>query len=131
MKALLSKFIPFFSGIATFSLFGIGPTTIGFDLNDLAVWIFRSFVGLSIAVIAYFLKGMIDDNKEEDKKRDKRLEDCDDNYKDLIKVTAAHEVMYQIWLEDLANYTHPVEGNRKTDKIHRLIQSLAEVKKEP
>lgn len=129
MKAFLSKFIPFFAGVSAFSLIGMGPnSSVNFDLSDILVWIFRSFIALCIATIAYFLKGMMDERKAADDKRDKRLDECDDNYKDLIKVTAAHEVMYLIWIEDLANNNIPANGNRKTDQVRRLIQSLAEDK---
>jgi phosphate/sulfate permease len=126
MKSFLSKFIPFFAGFAAFSLFGLGPVeccSVNLDLTDILVWVFRSFIALAIAIIAYFLKGMIDDNKKEDDRRDKQLEF-------VVKLTTAHEVMYQIWLEDMVNSAHDLEnGTRKTDKVHRLIQSLAETNK--
>lgn len=121
----LSKFIPFFAGVTAFSLFGLGPSpnSVSFDVADILVWVFRSFIALVIAIIAYFLKGMIDDNKEDNKRRD-------DDLKLVVKLTGAHEVMYQIWLEDMVNNTHPESGTRKSDKLHRFVQSLAEVQKD-
>lgn len=117
MKTFLGKLIPFFAGVTSLGIMSAGTA----DPTDIFLWIFRGFTTLCIAVIAYFLKGMIDDSKKANEKRDDKLDT-------LTKLTVAHEVMYQYWLETLTDNFHPEDGRRKTDKIYKVIQSLAENK---
>lgn len=117
------KFFSFITGVSAFSFIGFTPTTIGVDISDILIWTFRTIGIAFIGIITYFLKGLIDDNKESNKRRDDKLDL-------LIKLTAAHEVMYRIWLDEMAEDSHPETGNRRSDKLYRLIQSVAEVQKD-
>lgn len=98
--------------------------------DGLPIWLWRAFVTILIGVIVWFVKKGIEDEKKANELRDKKITRCDEKYETLVKLTASHEVMYQLWLEELANNPHPIEGTRKTDKIHRLISQIAEAKKE-
>lgn len=117
MNAFVSKLFPFIAGICSIAL-------IAADVGDgsQVLWLFRTVLAVAVAIIAWFLKRMVDDSKIENDKRDAKLES-------LLRVTTAHEVMYQFWLEELAGEIHPIDGQRKTDKLHKLIVSLAELQR--
>lgn len=87
------------------------------------VWIWRAFVSILIVIVGYFLKKLLDESKEQNKNRDKKIED-------LVKLTAAHEVMYELWIDNLSDELHPEGGRRKTDKVAHIIQQLAERNKQ-
>lgn len=92
--------------------------------DDIPLWLWRAFVSLCILIIAWFLKRDIDAAKDANKSRDTKIEK-------LIVVTAAHEVMYELWLEEIASGGgHFPHGTRKTDQLHRMITQIAEAKKE-
>lgn len=102
------------------------------SVDDQAViWVVRGFITLCIALITFFIKNMYDSYKEETKRRDEKLLNLQAKYENLIKITAAHEVMYELWLENLASENlHPGDGERKTDQLHRIIERIALTKTE-
>lgn len=123
LQFLTSKILPIYA-----TLTGVAMIADGSPTDGMVIWAFRGFVGLCLAVIAYFLKRMVDDSRAADRERDRKIDALEVNYIEMIKVTAAHEVMYEFWLENLTN-NHPEDGTRKTDQLHRVIQRLAEEKK--
>lgn len=94
--------------------------------DDLVMWAFRGFISLTIAIIAYFLKKMYDDYQKEKEAKERRIAQLEGKYEAILRVTAAHEVMYEYWLESLVDNPHPEYGHRKTDKLHDVIKKLAE-----
>lgn len=110
---------------------GIGFASLLVDnsADGLPIWLWRGSVSILIGIIIWFIKRALDAEKEANDLRDKKLTLCDEKYTELVKVTAAHEVMYQIWLEELADSDpHPIGGTRKTDMLHKLITHIAEAK---
>jgi hypothetical protein len=120
------------NGLLASSIGGISFLTIlqSTDATDgIPLWLWRAFVSICIAIIGILLKRMLDEAKDENEKRDERLDNCDKKYTDLVKITAAHEVMYEYWIDTLAGDIHPDDGRRKTDKLDRVIQSIARNRK--
>lgn len=119
---------PFLIAIST--IFSSVSLLIDTSADGLPIWVWRAFVTACIGVIIWFVKRALDDAKEANTGRDKRITECDEKYARLLTITAAHEVMYELWLEELASGGgHPEFGTRKTDQLHRIIQSLAGEKK--
>jgi hypothetical protein len=92
--------------------------------------LWRAFISLCIAIIGILLKRMLDEAKEENEKRDKHLIKHDTEVEKLIKITGAHEVMYEFWLDNLIDESPiPEGGRRKTDRLARILQKLSEERK--
>ena len=110
-----SKIIPVSGGIAAVTV-----ALDGAPGESETIWIIRGFISLCLAIIAYIVKKMIDDYSKAMIARDAKISD-------LTKVTAAHDVMYSIWLEQQIGDTEP-EGRRKTDQLRKFIGALSETK---
>lgn len=123
LQFITSKILPVYATFTGAVMMAEGSITDG-----MVIWAFRGFVALCLGIIAYFLKKMVDDSKAADKQRDTDIRDLQKSYTEIVKLTAAHEVMYEFWLENITNNAHPEEGTRKTDQLHRVIQRLAEEK---
>src|SRR3982751_4365997 len=108
------------SVLAFGSVFSSVSLLIDSTADGLPVWVWRAFVTICLGIIVFFIKKALDDSKEANAARDRRITDCDEKYSKLLTITAAHEVMYQLWLEDLSGNVHPDFGTRKTDQLHRL-----------
>lgn len=119
------------NGLFSYSLAGLAISTLAPEITEavVPVWIWRAFVSILIIVVGYFLKKLLDDNKEINDKRDKKVEDLERRLADMTKLTAAHEVMFELWIENLADELQPETGRRKTDKLAFTIQRLLEEKK--
>ena len=109
------------------STFTVSSLLVDASADGLPLWLWRGFVTGCIAIIIWFIKRSLDDEKEANELRDKKISNCDEKYTSLVKVTAAHEVMYQIWLEEIVDKDpHPENGTRKSDRLHRIITQIAE-----
>lgn len=107
--------------------FTFGSLLVDASADGLPLWLWRAFVTGCIGIIIWFIKRSLDAEKEANNLRDKKLTHCDENYTALVKITAAHEVMYQIWLEEIVDSDpHPQNGTRKSDRLHRIITQIAE-----
>ena len=108
----------------------IGLLSDGGPQDGLPIWLWRAVVTTCITIIIWFIKRALDAEKEANELRDKKISNCDEKYEGLVKITAAHEVMYQIWLEEIADKDpHPENGTRKSDRLHRIILQIAEANK--
>lgn len=111
------------------SVFSAASILIDNSADGLPIWVWRAFITALLGLLIWFAKNALDSAKAANVLRDKRISDCDEKYIVLLKMTAAHDVMYEIWLDDLVESEHhPSNGKRKTDQIHRLITQIAEAR---
>jgi hypothetical protein len=89
--------------------------------DGIPIWLWRAFVSLCLLIIAYFIKKGVADTDKNNDRRDEKIAK-------LLVITAAHEVMYQIWLEEITsgNPMHPEDGRRKTDRVYKILTQIAE-----
>lgn len=106
----------------------VGTLLIDNTADGLPIWLWRAFVTVLIGLIIYLYKQTLDSAKLANVVRDTKITDCEEKYTKLLTLCAAHEVMYQVWLEEVTsgNDPHPLDGKRKTDMLHRIITQIAE-----
>lgn len=116
------------NGLFAYTLIGLIATALAPEMTEavVPVWIWRAFVSILIVIVGYFLKKLLDDNKEINDKRDKKIEEQNEKISNLIKITTAHEVMYELWIDGLAGELQPDGGRRKSDRLAYIVKRLAE-----